>query len=171
MVIFIGGFVWRITKKVISLHRNQKCTQLIKGKNKKSPEHFQTKQRIKRTTMTEKERNNATKEVYKARNEADAKVREMRRRAEDKVNVLFSTCDDEDKAVDVLAIFEAKRLLGRIESVWGVLSSISPIVERLRFDGEADQFEELLEMVEEVTCDANADAYEINRIYYRVFGK
>lgn len=160
-----------VIQNVVSLHRNQKRTQLIKGKNKKSPEHFQTKQRIKRTTMTEKERNNAAKEVYKARNEADAKVREMRRNAEEKVNVLFSTCDDEDKAVDVLAIFEAKRLLGRIESVWGVLSSISPIVERLRFDGEADQFEKLLEMVEEITGDANADAYEINRIYYRVFGK
>lgn len=121
--------------------------------------------------MTEKERNNAAKEAYKARNEADAKVREMRRKAEEKVNVLFSTCDDEDKAVDVLAIFEAKRLLGRIESVWGVLSSISPIIERLRFDGEADQFEKLLEMVEAVTGDANADAYNIDRIYYSVFGK
>ena len=121
--------------------------------------------------MTEKERNNAAKEVYKARNEADAKVREMRRKAEEKVNVLFSTCDDEDKAVDVLAIFEAKRLLGRIESVWGVLSSISPIVERLRFDGEADQFEKLLEMVEAVTGDANADASNIDRIFDLVLGK
>ena len=123
------------------------------------------------TTMTEKERNNAAKEVYKARNEADAKVREMRSKAEDKVNLLFSICDDEDKAVVIRAIFEAKRILGRLESAWGLLSSISPIVERLRSDGEADQFEELLEMVEEVTCDANADAYEINRIYYRVFDK
>mgnify|MGYP000452545575 CR=1 FL=1 len=85
--------------------------------------------------------------------------------------MLFSTCDDEDKAVDVLAIFEAKRFLGRIESVWGVLSSISPIIERLRFDGEADQFEELLKMVAETIYEANADAYEISRIFYRTFGK
>lgn len=121
--------------------------------------------------MTEKERNNAAKEVYKARNEADAKVREMRSKAEDKVNLLFSICDDEDKVVDIRAIFKAKRILGRLESAWGLLSSISPIVERLRFDGEADQFEELLEMVAETTYEANADAYEINRIYYRVFDK
>ena len=155
----------------MSLHRNQKRTQLIKGKNKKSPEHFQTKQRIKRTTMTEKERDNATKEVYKARNAAEAKVRAMRSKAEDKVNVFFGTCDDEDKAVNIRAIFEVKKHLGRIEGVLGTLSSISPIIERLHFDGEQHQFEELLEMVEEITSDANADAYEIDRIFYRFFGK
>lgn len=121
--------------------------------------------------MTEKERNNAAKETYKAIREAEMKVFEMRGEAEDKVNLLFSVCDDEDKAVDVRAIFKAKRLLEQMCGAWRVISSLSPIVERLRFDGEADQFEKLLEMVEEVTCDANADAYEINRIYYRVFGK
>ena len=52
-----------------------------------------------------------------------------------------------------------------------MISSLSPIVERLRFDGEADQFEELLEMVEETKDEAYRWAYEINRIYYRVFGK
>lgn len=52
-----------------------------------------------------------------------------------------------------------------------MISSLSPIVERLRFDGEADKFEELLEMVEEVTADANAGAYEIARIFASVFGK
>ena len=37
------------------------------------------------------------------------KVFEMRGEAEDKVNLLFSVCDDEDKAVDVRAIFKAKK--------------------------------------------------------------
>ena len=171
MVIFIGGFVWRITKKVISLHRNQKRTQLIKGKNKKSPEHFQTKQRIKRTTMTEKERNNAAKEAYKAIREAEMKVFEMHSEAEDKVNLLFSVCDDEDKSVNIRAIFQAKSLHEQMSGAWRVISSLSPIVERLRFDGEADQFEELLEMVEETKSEAYRCAYEIGRIYYRVFGK
>ncbi len=121
--------------------------------------------------MTEKERNNAAKEAYKAIREAEMKVFEMRSEAEDKVNLLFSVCDDEDKAVDVRAIFKAKRLLEQMSGAWRVISSLSPIVERLRFDGEADQFEELLEMVAETKYEANADAYEINRIYYRVFGK
>lgn len=121
--------------------------------------------------MTEKERNNAAKEAYKAIKEAEMQVFEMCSEAEDKVNLLFSVCDDEDKSVNIRAIFKAKRLLEQMSGAWRVVSSVSPIVERLRFDGEADQFEELLEMVEEAKGDANADAYEINRIYYRVFGK
>lgn len=114
---------------------------------------------------------NAAAEAYKAIREAEMKVFEMRGEAEDKVKLLFSVCDDEDKSVNIRAIFKAKRLLEQMSGAWRVISSLSPIVERLRFDGEADQFEVLLEMVEGVTCDANADAYEINRIYYRVFDK
>lgn len=121
--------------------------------------------------MTEKERNNAAKEAYKAIREAELKVLEMRSAAEDKVNLLFSVCDDEDKSVNIRAIFKAKRLYEQMSGAWRVICSLSPIVERLRFDGEADQFEELLDMVAETTYEANADAYEINRIYYRVFGK
>lgn len=121
--------------------------------------------------MTEKERNNAAKEAYKAIREAEMKVFEMMSEAEDKVNLLFSVCDDEDKSVNIRAIFKAKRLYEQMSGEWRVISSLSPIVERLRFDGEADQFEKLLEMVEAVTGDANADAYNIDRIYYSVFGK
>ncbi len=61
--------------------------------------------------MAEKERNNAAKEAYKAIKEAEMYVFEMRSAAEDKVNLLFSVCDDEDKSVNIRAIFKAKRLL------------------------------------------------------------
>lgn len=121
--------------------------------------------------MTGKERNNAAKEAYKAIKEAEMQVSEMRSKAEDKVNLLFSVCDDEDKSLNIRAIFKAKRLYEQMSGEWRVISSLSPIVERLRFDGEADQFEELLEMVEETKDEAYRWAYEINRIYYRVFGK
>lgn len=121
--------------------------------------------------MTEKERNNAAKEAYKAIKEAEMQVFEMHSEAEDKVNLLFSVCDDEDKSVNIRAIFKAKRLYEQMSGEWRVISSLSPIVERLRFDGEADQFEELLEMVAETKYEANADAYEIERIFCRTFGK
>ena len=121
--------------------------------------------------MTEKERNNAAKEAYKAIKEAEMQVLEMRSEAEDKVNLLFSVCDDEDKSVNIRAIFKAKRLLEQMSGAWRVISSVSPIVERLRFDGEADQFDELLEMVAETKYEANADGYEIERIFCRTFGK
>lgn len=121
--------------------------------------------------MTEKERNSAAKEAYKTIRETEMKVLEMRSEAEDKVNLLFSVCDDEDKSVNIRAIFKAKRLLEQMSGAWRLVSSLSPIAERLRFDGEADQFEELLEMVAETTYEANADAYEIDRIFARTFGK
>lgn len=56
--------------------------------------------------MTEKERDNAAKEVYKAIKEAEMNVFEMRSAAEDEVNLLFSVCDDEDKSVNIRAIFK-----------------------------------------------------------------
>ena len=102
--------------------------------------------------MTEKERNNAAKEAYKAIREAEMKVFEMRGEAEDKVKLLFSVCDDEDKSVNIRAIFKAKSLLEKMCGAWRVISSLSPIVERLRFDGETDQFEELLEMAGLLVC-------------------
>ena len=121
--------------------------------------------------MTEKERNNAAKEAYKAIKEAEMQVFEMHSEAEDKVNLLFSVCDDEDKSVNIRAIFKAKRLYEQMSGEWRVISSLSPIVERLRFDGETDQFEELLEMVEETKSEAYRCAYEIGRIFDLVLRK
>ncbi len=56
--------------------------------------------------MTEKERDNAAKEAYKAIKEAEMNVFEMRSAVEDEVNLLFSVCDDEDKSVNIRAIFK-----------------------------------------------------------------
>lgn len=121
--------------------------------------------------MTEKERKAAASKVYQAVGEAEMKVREMMSKAKEKVKAFDSVCDDEDKAVNVRAIFKVKRFLEQMNGAWCVISNVSPIVERLRWDGEADQFEELLEMVEDTKSDAYHCAYEIERIYFRVFGK
>lgn len=171
MVIFIGDFVWRITKKVISLHRNQKRTQLIKGKNKKSPEHFQTKQRIKRTTMTEKERKEAASKAFQVLEDAVNKVDAENVNVATKVIILRKFVGDGDPRFHLHGTFKVMALAEQIEGACRFLSSVAPLIERLLWDGEADQFEELIEMVEETKSEAYRCAYEIGRIFDLVLSK
>ena len=68
-------------------------------------------------------------------------------------------------AVKILAF---SNLIG---SALFTIVSLARLIERLQRDGEADQFEELLEMVEDTKSDAYRCAYELDRIFDRIFGK
>ena len=121
--------------------------------------------------MTEKERKAAASKVFQAVGEALNKVTSIKMEAAKKEKTIRKSIDNEDVRINVRGAFKVMAYSEQIEGAWRILSTLNPLIERLLWDGEADQFEELLEMVEEAKGDANADAYEINRIYYRTFGK
>lgn len=157
MVIFIGGFVWRITKKVISLHRNQKRTQLIKGKNKKSPEHFQTKQRIKRTTMTEKERNNAARAIFKTYEETEAKLSKIASKAREYVRKVDEAIEDDEKNFNIAAAVSIYHYLEEIEGAQRVASKLSDLRNRVRIDGTKMDFSILTNRLVLITREAEVN--------------
>lgn len=113
--------------------------------------------------MTEKERKAAASKVYQAVEDALEKVTAMKVKAAEKAKTTRKSID-EDVRINVRSAFKVMAYTEQIEGAWRILSTLAPLIERLLWDGEADQFEELLDMVEDKKCEAYRCAYEIDRI-------
>lgn len=114
--------------------------------------------------MTEKERKAAARKVYQAVGEALNKVTTIKMEAAKKEKTIRKSIDNEDEYINVRSAFKVMAYSEQIEGAWRVLSTLAPLIERLLWDGEADQFEELLDMVEDKKCEAYRCSYEIDRI-------
>lgn len=114
--------------------------------------------------MTEKERKAAARKVYQAVGEALNKVTTIKMEAAKKEKTIRKSIDNEDEYINVRSAFKVMAYSEQIEGAWRVLSTLAPLIERLLWDGEADQFEELLDMVEDKKCEAYRCSYEIARI-------
>ena len=118
--------------------------------------------------MTEKERKQVASGVSLVLEDTLAKVNEMNVKAAAKAKTIRESIDNEDVRINVRGAFKVMAFAEQIEGAWRTLKTIAPLVERLMCD---DQFEDLLEMVRETKCDAYRCAYELDRIFERVFGK
>lgn len=118
--------------------------------------------------MTEKERKQVASGVSLVLEDTLAKVNEMNVKAAAKAKTIRESIDNEDVRINVRGAFKVMAFAEQIEGACRTLKTIAPLVERLMCD---DQFEDLLEMVRETKCDAYRCAYELDRIFERVFGK
>lgn len=114
--------------------------------------------------MTQEERKNAVSKAFQAVEDALEKVTAMKVKAAEKAKTIRKSIDNEDEYINVRSAFKVMAYSEQIEGAWRVLSTLAPLIERLLWDGEADQFEELLDMVEDKKCEAYRCDYEIDRI-------
>lgn len=121
--------------------------------------------------MTEKERKEAASKAFQVLEDAVDKVDAENVKVATKVIILRKFVGDGDPRFNLRGTFKVMAFAEQIEGACRFLSSIAPLIERLLWDGDADQFEELLEMVEETKCEAYRCAYEIDRIFNLVLGK
>ena len=113
--------------------------------------------------MTQEERKNAASKAFQAVEEALNKVTTIKMEAAKKEKTIRKSID-KDVHINVRSAFKVMAFTEQIEGAWRILSTLAPLIERLMWDGEADQFEELLDMVEDKKCEAYRCAYEIDRI-------
>ena len=121
--------------------------------------------------MTEKERKEAASKAFQVLEDAVNKVDAENVNVATKVIILRKFVGDGDPRFHLHGTFKVMALAEQIEGACRLLSSVAPLIERLLWDGEADQFEELIEMVEETKSEAYRCAYEIGRIFDLVLSK